>query len=1339
MRESGLEQTIVVCGCGPSLLDLPNPTRYTTIGVNDVGRLFDPTYLVVVNPRSQFKADRFQYVEQSKAKALHTQLELGPVRPPVRRFRLGQYGGTDLHDSSVLPYTQNSPYVAVCLAATLGAQRIGLIGVDFTDDHFFAATGPHALAKQLGVIDAQYGRLAAALAQRGIELVNLSARSRLTSLRKVDLSWLDGAEPRPAAAQPGSSGLRIVSYATTPVAGVPEILARCIDAATEHSAQCVWAGGSYGNGVAFAGGISWGHQPREALALLEAADVVIVHNGKVDPAHARLLHDKPIVTMAHNYGWNVDMQHVRRGMPGVVVGQYQATLPEFAGWQVVPNPLPLWEYEQSQGLKGERITIAYTPSGRHERYPTGHRLYWHGKGYDTTMRVLDRLAQSTSVQLETTAGGQVTHERALQMKQRAHIVIDECVTGSYHRNSLEGLAAGAVVINGLGLLDGVDQAFRHCAPEAGALPFVCCELPALEGVLLGLLEQGPAALAALGQANRKWMEQHWQFVNQWPRHWWPAMERALASRNGGRQSPLPPQRTPPNTSRERVDAPVPATVSVVIPHAGIDRLPYLAATLRSLAVSSVAAEVLVVESGVEPVAAPLCAAQAVRHLFFRDGGPFQRGRLLNIGTLHAQHEWVLWQDNDLLFAADFISDAVAEMQQRGLDAFLPYFAIRYLAPEDTYKVMSGELPPAQARAEKTLRAAMDVSGGLCLVRRSFVDREGGVPEGFVGWGGEDNAWVHKASLLGRFGATGRSQQLVHHLFHGQVGAHAGTPQRHAHYAENVALLARQRAVRSADRYRECFPTPHPEGAIEIKPAKEENEMHEPIRNVFACLVHESVECVIDLVRNLRHFDAASRIVLYDGSQGGRLLDKRLPWAEWGVTVHPSPHPMTWGRLHGFALDCLRLLREGESYDTITIVDSDQLLLRAGYSEFLAAHLANRKDLGVLSNRPEIQGAATAIAPARTALQERAHWQDWLDTFEGGQQHWVHWSFWPGTVITREAGEAILKRVDQDVQFNLLLASSKMWATEEVLFPTLAALLGFRVERNPCSDRFVQFRKSHDRHALDLARALPEAFWMHPVPRNYGDPTRCAIRTLAHQYRPLAPAPAPALAPAPAPSHPRANPWLPLLRTMQTIDGWLADDEAELLALAAMDVLAQGHDARHLVEIGSYCGKATFILAHAARLSSRGAPRARVIAIDTFDGTVGALDTTIERKGDTRARFDATLRQHGLSEWVDARRGRASEVAIVEDVSLLLVDGLHDHASAALDFHAVRDALTPDALVLFHDRAPYFPGVCSLVDELIQGGQWRERWRTGSLCALERVEAVSLKAPVRNSEVLEEMS
>ena len=96
----------------------------------------------------------------------------------------------------MLHYTQNSPYVALCLAAYMGARRIGLIGVDFTANHFFAATGTHPLTTQLPVIDEQYRRLGEALRTRGIEVFNVSPTSRLTAFLKISLDEFAAVEKK---------------------------------------------------------------------------------------------------------------------------------------------------------------------------------------------------------------------------------------------------------------------------------------------------------------------------------------------------------------------------------------------------------------------------------------------------------------------------------------------------------------------------------------------------------------------------------------------------------------------------------------------------------------------------------------------------------------------------------------------------------------------------------------------------------------------------------------------------------------------------------------------------------------------------------------------------------------------------------------------------------------------------------------------------------------------------------------------------------------------------------------------------------------------------------------
>jgi len=182
-------ETILVCGCGESLNELKDPSGTVTIGVNDVGRRFHPDYLVVVNPPGQFAPDRLEHIKGTQARFVFTQyLDLPAPQDRTVRFTLGTYNGTDFSRPDVLHYTQNSPYVAMCLAVHMGAKRIGLIGVDFTDNHFFAKTGRHPLAARLVQIDREYGKLAEACLTLGVEVFNLSATSRLTTLSRSSLA-----------------------------------------------------------------------------------------------------------------------------------------------------------------------------------------------------------------------------------------------------------------------------------------------------------------------------------------------------------------------------------------------------------------------------------------------------------------------------------------------------------------------------------------------------------------------------------------------------------------------------------------------------------------------------------------------------------------------------------------------------------------------------------------------------------------------------------------------------------------------------------------------------------------------------------------------------------------------------------------------------------------------------------------------------------------------------------------------------------------------------------------------------------------------------------------------
>src|SRR4051812_11837008 len=98
-----------------------------------------------------------------------------------------------------------------------------------------------------------------------------------------------------------------------------------------------------------------------------------------------------------------------------------------------------------------------------------------------------------------------------------------------------------------------------------------------------------------------------------------------------------------------------------------------------------------------------------------------------------------------------------------------------------------------------------------------------------------------------------------------------------------------------------------------------------MNNVYACLVHENSDAVRDLVRNLTYLDPESTVLLYNGGRDPGLL-KAIEAAADGsrLLLHPDPRPLQWGTLHPFALDCMRFALSATDFETMTIVDSDQL-------------------------------------------------------------------------------------------------------------------------------------------------------------------------------------------------------------------------------------------------------------------------------------------------------------------------------------------------------------------------------------------------------------------------------
>lgn len=470
----------------------------------------------------------------------------------------------------------------------------------------------------------------------------------------------------------------------------------------------------------------------------------------------------------------------------------------------------------------------------------------------------------------------------------------------------------------------------------------------------------------------------------------------------------------------------------------------------------------------------------------------------------------------------------------------------------------------------------------------------------------------------------------------------------------------------------------------------------PLRNIYACLVHENPDCILDLVRNLHYHDPASIIILYNGGSNPGLLSDITSYEQWGAVVYPYPSPLRWGYLHNFAIQCMEFALENFPFDTLTIVDSDQLAIRSGYCKYLGDYLAPLSNIGMLSSMPDrVSEGNTQIHPAIQAFREINLWRPFLQQYRDGESKFVHWTFWPSTVFTHDAARDLTSLFKTNKQLNDILSRSQIWASEEIILPTLVRLLGYEIAANPCSYDYVKYKKTFTANELDCAFNAKDAYWIHPIQRIQNDPLRVHIRQRCDQYS----VEGKGVSSQSNPSYDRLL-TMTLLNRIRKVEGWLNDREGDLLINTAMAVCKEMPAQAAIVEIGSYHGKSTILLGNIVRSFS---PGRRIYAIDPHDGQLGAADQGLQSYPPSFEKFTTNIRNEGLTEMIKIIRARPVNVALEEPIALLFIDGLHDYQNVAADFRRFSPRLLAGGYVVFHDYAEYYPGVQRFVHELLTEG------------------------------------
>ncbi len=212
-----------------------------------------------------------------------------------------------------------------------------------------------------------------------------------------------------------------------------------------------------------------------------------------------------------------------------------------------------------------------------------------------------------------------------------------------------------------------------------------------------------------------------------------------------------------------------------------------------------------------------------------------------------------------------------------------------------------------------------------------------------------------------------------------------------------------------------------------------------------------------------------------------------------------------------------------------------------------------------------------------------------------------------------------------------------------------------------------------------------------------------------------------------PAVPPVQPAPSVLASFEAAKGFMPVHEGLALYAAAVGAASLGLP---LLEVGTYCGRSTILLADAARSAGvtaltvdhhRGSeeqqPGWEYHDPSVVDPEVGLMDTL--------PTFRRTLRAAGLEEHVVALVGRSPQVAAVwgGPLGLVFVDGGHTEEHATGDYEGWAPHLADGGLLVIHDvfpdpadggRAPYHVYLRAL-----ESGAFTEVSVTGSLRVLRR--------------------
>ncbi|MCK9574610.1 MAG: hypothetical protein WC979_01755 [Candidatus Pacearchaeota archaeon] len=180
----------IVLGNGTSVKKFKSDDDVFTIGVNDICKFVTPNVLFLIDTKKRFEAknipNRIYDIENANPDYIIAKDESWNFKHDnVYNMNFGAHGNLkNINEKSIIDTGLDSPYMGIQLAYKMGFRRIGILGVDYTPNHFYADDGHHELVQydKLKEINNLYKNLTHVLSENNCSLFNLNHNSMVTTI-----------------------------------------------------------------------------------------------------------------------------------------------------------------------------------------------------------------------------------------------------------------------------------------------------------------------------------------------------------------------------------------------------------------------------------------------------------------------------------------------------------------------------------------------------------------------------------------------------------------------------------------------------------------------------------------------------------------------------------------------------------------------------------------------------------------------------------------------------------------------------------------------------------------------------------------------------------------------------------------------------------------------------------------------------------------------------------------------------------------------------------------------------------------------------------------------------